>query len=248
MVGRLGDDIFGPLLEGLRGHGVDVSRVATDPDAPSGVAVILLDARRQNHIVAVYGANTRCDGEQVVATESALDGADALLLQLEVPPEASLAAAQAARRRGVGVIWDPAPAIEMAPEAYASADVLTPNQSEARALTGIEVTNVGSAREAAMALRDLGPKAVVVKMGDQGVYYLSKEAHGHVPAFRVEAVDTIAAGDAFAGALAVSLAKGNDLETSARYGAAAGAIAVTKTGAQEAMPNRSEVQRLVDGH
>ena len=111
MVGRVGEDAFGPmLLRGLESYGVDVSRVASDPDSPSGTAVILLGADRENHIVAVYGANMRCDDEQVREAQSALDGADCLLLQLEVPLEVSLAAARIAREKGVPVILDPAPA------------------------------------------------------------------------------------------------------------------------------------------
>ncbi|MCH8206661.1 MAG: ribokinase [Chloroflexi bacterium] len=246
MVGRVGKDSFGPtLLNDLRAYGVDTEGVAEDPDNPSGVAIILLDSRRQNHIVAAYGANAACDGAQLDAVKRALQGADALLLQLEVPFEISLLAAQYARSMGVTVVWDPAPARDLPDEVYDSVDLLTPNQVEAMSLTGVEVTDVGSAGAAADLLLGRGVPAVVVKLGEDGAYYASVDGRGHVPAYGVEAVDTVAAGDAFGAALAVALSEGRGLRDAVRVGAAAGALAVTRPGAQEAMPPRGEVEELV---
>ena len=246
MVGRVGKDSFGPtLLDGLRGHNIDVRGVAEEPDNASGIAMILLDAQRQNHIVAVYGANTACDATQIEAAKLALDGADALLLQLEIPTEVSLAAARYAKEHGVKVIWDPAPALEMPPDAYALADVLTPNQVEAARFTGIEVIDVESARNAAGALLGRSTPVVAVKMGELGVYYASANESGYIPAYEVEVVDTVAAGDAFGAALAVALVEGQSLHDAMRYGAAAGALAVTKRGAQEAMPSRHDIESLI---
>ena len=179
------------------------------------------------------------------AAKGAVDGADALLLQLEIPFWVSLAAAKYARSRGVRVILDPAPALEMPQEAYASIDVLTPNQGEATYLTGIQVTDVDSARAAAAALLDKGVHLAVVKLGEHGVYYASADDSGYVPSYRVKVVDTVAAGDAFGAALAVALSEGRGIPDAVRYGAAAGALAVTKPGAQEAMPSRHEVETLV---
>ena len=246
MVGRVGADTFGPtLLADLRGCGIDVQGVAEDPHNPSGIAMILLDAERQNHIVAIYGANAACDGAQLEAVKRALDGADSLLLQLEIPFEVSLAAAQYARSRGVRVIWDPAPARELPRDIYAAVDILTPNQIEATFLSGIEVTDTSSAQAAAQALLSRGVPVAVVKMGEQGVYFAAQSGGGHVPPFAVEAVDTIAAGDAFGAALAVALSEGKALPDAVRYGAAAGALAVTRPGAQEAMPARHEVEAML---
>jgi ribokinase len=248
MIGRVGEDVFGPdLVENLRGHGVDVSGVALDPDHASGIAVILLDALRQNHIVAFYGANLRCDSQQLLAAEAALEGADALLLQLETPYEVSLKAARAAKKRGVPVIWDPAPAAGFPPESYASLDIVTPNQTEAQDLTGIEVTDIPSARAAAEALLKKGAPVAVIKLGEAGVYYSTSCGSGHVPSFEVEVADTVAAGDAFAGAFAVALGEGKGLEEALHHGTAAGALAVTRPGAQEAMPSRDEVESLLAG-
>jgi ribokinase len=246
MVGRVGKDAFGPeLLEGLRGYGIDVSGVAEDPNNASGIAIILLDSRKQNHITAIYGANAACGEAQLDAAKRALDGADALLLQLEIPLEVSLAAARYARARNVTVVWDPAPAIKLPREAYDAVDVLTPNQTEAAFLTGVQVTDASSARSAAEALLAAGVSVAVVKLGEQGVCYTSANDSGYVPPYAVEAVDTIAAGDAFGGALAVALAEGRSLEEAVTYGAAAGALAVTVPGAQEAMPTRRDVERLL---
>jgi ribokinase len=168
------------------------------------------------------------------------------MLQLETPAEVSLAAAQHARSIGVRVVWDPAPAVGMPDGAYESLDVLAPNQGEAASLTGIDVTDVDSAGEAADTLLARGVPTVVVKLGEQGVYYAGRSEQGHVPAFRLKAVDTIAAGDAFGAALAVALSEGRGLGDAVRFGAAAGALAVTKLGAQEAMPSRSEVEAFLD--
>ena len=248
MVGRVGEDAFGPmLLRGLESHGVDVSRVASDPDAPSGTAVILLDADGENHIVAVYGANMRCDDAQVRETQSALDGADCLLLQLEVPLEVSLSAARIAREKGVPVILDPAPASDLPDEAYALVDVLTPNQTEAAALVGHPVDDISQGRSAAVELSGRGVETAIVKLGERGAVYVSGDSSDHVPAFDVEAVDTVAAGDAFGGALGVALAEGRDLAAAIRFAAAAGAVAVTRPGAQTAMPSLDEVESLLRG-
>ena len=246
MVGRVGDDPFGAaLLDGLRTEGIDVGGVAVDPDNASGVAMIWLDASRENRIVAVYGANLACDEAQLRAVERALDGADALLLQLETPSALTLEAAAVARQRGVRVVWDPAPA-QMAPHGiHAAADVLTPNQTEASMLSGVEVTDLASAAEAASRLRAMGAPVAVVKLGEQGAYYASADESGHVPAFAVDAVDTVAAGDAFGGAFAVAAAECKSLGESVRFGAAAGALAVTVPGAQAAMPSRADVERLL---
>ncbi len=246
MIGRVGDDAFGPLLlASLEASGVNVEDVTTTPGTSSGIAVILLDDQRQNYIVGIYGANMACDELEVRAADRALEGADALLLQMEIPLDVSLEAAAIARRRGVPVIHDPAPPSPLPDSAYAALDVIAPNQSEAEVLTGIAVEGIDSALEAARVLRTRGARTAIVKLGEQGVVYASSTGEGHVPAFAVDAVDTVAAGDGFAGALAVALAEGRPLERAVRFAAAAAALAVTRRGAQDAMPARSEVELLL---
>ncbi len=247
MVGRVGDDVFGPmLLENLEANGVDASDVLTTPGVSSGIAVILLDDERENYIVGIYGANMACDEVQVEAVSRALEGADALLLQMEIPLDVSLEAARIARRMGVRVIYDPAPPSEIPLSCYDAFDIIAPNQSEAEVLTGVAVEDVGSAYEAASILRERGVRVALVKLGEQGVVYSADQGVGHVPAFEVDAIDTVAAGDGFAGALAVALAEGQPLEYALRFASAAGALVVTKRGAQDAMPDREEVERLLE--
>ena len=245
MVGRVGADEFGSkLIDGMRREGIDVSGVAVDTHNHSGIAIILLDGDRQNYIVAVYGANMACDRAQVDAVANALDGADTLLLQLEVPPEASKSAACLAKDRGVPVIWDPAPAMPMGSDAYDVCDMLTPNQVEAEFLTGIPVVDVDSARRACESLLAGGVPTAVVTLGEDGAYYATADEHGFVPPFTVEVADTVAAGDAFSAALAIGISEGRTLRDAVLYGNATGALAVTKSGAQEAMPERREVDEL----
>ena len=248
MVGRVGADEFGSrLIDGLCREGIDVSRVAVDPNNHSGVAMIILDGDRQNYIVATYGANLACDRTQVNAVAEALEGADALLLQLEVPLEFAVAAATLAKGRGVPVVWDPAPALPMGSDAYAVCDMLTPNQVEAEFLTGISVVDVDSARRACESLLEDGVRTAVVKLGEGGAYYATADEQDFVPPFKVEVADTVAAGDAFSAAFAVGISEGRKLRDAVLYGNSTGALAVTRSGAQEAMPERCEVDELFRG-
>ena len=247
MIGRVGDDVFAPMLiANLEAYGVDVSDVMATLDTPSGIAVILLDDERENYIVGIYGANMACDEVQVEAVSYALEGADALLLQMEIPLDVSLEAARIARRMGVRVIYDPAPPSEIPFSCYEVFDIIAPNQSEAEVLTGVAVEGVESAYEAASILRERGSRVALIKLGAHGVVYSADQGVGHVPAFEIDAIDTVAAGDGFAGALAVALAEGQPLEHALRFASAAGALVVTKRGAQDAMPDRAEVEQLLD--
>ena len=248
MVGRVGDDAFGPaLLDGLSGHGIDLSGVAIDPSNSTGIAMILLEPDGENRIIAVYGANMACDEAQLEAGKRALQGADVLMLQLEVPLELSLQVAEYARSQGIRVVWDPAPARDLPPEAFAAADVLTPNQSEAEILTGMRVVDGASAKAAARAILEKGASVAIVKLGEDGLVLANSDEVLHMPAYRVNVVDSVAAGDAFGGGLAVGLAEGMPLGDAIGLGMAAGALAVTRSGAQDAMPGREEVQALIEG-
>ncbi|ABU59804.1 ribokinase [Roseiflexus castenholzii] len=244
MVGRVGDDLFGEQLRhSLRSFGVQDDGVLTTP-GPSGVALIAVDDAAENTIVIVPGANGAVGSEDMPRLERALDGARALLLQLETPLATVAAAARAGRARGATVILDPAPALPLPDELYALADILTPNESEATTLTGIPVHDEQSAAAAARALRARGARTVIIKLGARGA--LAADANGvrFWPAFTVTAVDTVAAGDAFNGGLAVALSEGRPFEEAIRWGLAAGALSVTKHGAQPSMPDRAELLAL----
>lgn len=247
MVGRVGADAFGPeLRQNLNAVGVDTAPVFTDAMVSSGVAIIAVDDQAQNNIIIIPGANGRVGAEDVQRLEQNLSGAKALLLQLEVPLEAVTAAAQLARQHGVTVILDPAPARDLPADLYAVVDVLTPNEVEAAQLVGFAVKTPADADRAAAALLARGIKTAIIKMGAQGVFYAQASGEkGFVPAFKVEAIDTVAAGDAFNGGLAAALVEGQPLTTALRWGAAAGALSATKRGAQPSMPDRAEFEAFL---
>lgn len=246
MVGRVGGDVFGAALrDGLAADGVDVAGVERDAAAPSGVAVIAVDAAAENTIIVVPGANGALGAADLARLDAALADARVMLLQLEIPLDAVLAAAQLARERGVRVILDPAPAQPLPPALYSVVDVITPNQSEAALLTGVPVLDPQSAAEAAAILLGRGVGRVVVKLGAQGAYMATATGGEQVTPFAVTPVDTVAAGDAFNGALAAALDAEQPWPAAMRWAAAAGALATTKPGAQPAMPTLAELQALV---
>lgn len=243
---RLGVDALGQRLRTLlETNGLPGERLLVDEQAPSGVALIIVDAQGENVIAVSPGANARLSPEDVQANVDALDGAQVLLLQLEVPLEAVEEAVRQAKRRGVRVILNPAPARPLPPGLLGMVDVLTPNAREAFELSGVRVHDGQSAREAAAVLQHSGVPAVVVTLGAAGAMALSPEAEGLVPAFPVQAVDATAAGDAFNAGLAVSLAAGRGLLEAVRYASAVAALAVTRVGAQPSLPYASQVEELL---
>lgn len=245
MVGRVGDDLFGEQLRAsLRAAGVLDDDVLITP-GPSGVALIAVDDAAENTIVIVPGANGAVGGDDMPRLEQALDGARVLLLQLETPIAAVIAAARAARARGIMVMLDPAPALPLPDELWALTDILTPNESEATTLTGIPVHDEQSAAASARALLARGARTVIIKLGARGALVADANGARLWSAFRVTPVDTVAAGDAFNGGLAVALSEGRSFEEAIRWGLAAGALSVTKPGAQPSMPERRELLALL---
>ena len=246
MVGRVGDDVFGPqLIETLRDSGIKVDGVAVAQDTTSGIAVINIDESAQNQIIQILGANDTCGDAEAVRVGQALVNASTLLLQLEVSVDLSLKVAKEAFEQGKTVILDPGPVRHIPSEFFAYCSVITPNETEAQALVGFPVVDRTSAAQAAEQLLTRGVGIAVVKLGAQGVYFANADGGDFVTPFQVDAIDSVAAGDAFNGALAVSLAEGATLEQSVRMAAAAGALAVTKSGAQDSMPYRKEVEGLL---
>lgn len=248
MIGRVGDDIFGPqLITALQTAGVDTSRIAIAPNQTSGIAVINIDSAAQNRIIQILGANETCGQPEAAAVADAMQQASALLLQLEVTPELSARVARAASAAGKTVILDPGPVRPFPPEMYRACSIITPNETEAEALVGFPVTAPTDALRAARILLGRGVKTAIVKLGSQGAVYADSSGAGHQPPFPVTAIDTVAAGDAFNAALAVSLAEGAPLAVAVRFACAAGALAVTAAGALDAMPSRAAVDALLSG-
>ena len=245
MFGRVGQDVFGPALRaGLQNLGIDVRGVATTPGS-SGVAVIAVDEHAENSIIIIPGANGRVGMEDLAQLETALPGADSLLLQLEIPLEAVTAAARLARKHAVRVILDPAPAASLPDELYALTDLITPNETECAALVGFPVTESFQAERAAQVLLGRGVGQVVIKLGARGAYLHDGMNGEWVPGFVVHSVDTTAAGDAFNAALAVALEKGQALHAAVRFANAAGALTTTRLGAQPSMPSLEEVAKFL---
>jgi len=246
IAGSVGEDAFGSqLLQTLQAAGVDTCRVRREPATPTGIALIMVEASGQNSIVVAPGANGKNDPGHVGALAPLLEEADALLLQLEVPLPALEAVMRAGRQAGVRVILDAGPARKLAPALLALADVVSPNETETAALTGIEVDSAAAAARAAAALREQGCRSVVLKLGARGCLVHEDRGTQHLPAIKVSPVDTTAAGDAFTAALAVALCEGAGLVEAARFANYAGALATTVFGAQPSMPTRAALEAFI---
>jgi ribokinase len=246
LIACLGQDTFGDRIAGhLAALGIPSEGLLRIPDAATGVALIVVDSRGRNQIAVAPGANERLTREAALTHASGIGWAQALLCQLETPVPTVLWALQSAKRHGVLTILNPAPARSLPPDIFSLVDVLTPNEIEASALSGVEVKGPESAGKAAERLLAMGAGRVVVTLGDQGSFLSDGASRVHFPAFPVEAVDATGAGDAFSGALAVELASGRSLREAIPFANAAGALATTRRGAQESFPGRAQVEELL---
>jgi ribokinase len=245
MIGRVGDDAFGiQLREQLVAAGVETAAVKTSA-GPSGVAVIVVAASGENSIVVVPGANALVSPEDLEDQVTLIRSAGMVLTQLETPLETVLHLAALCRREGVPLMLDPAPARALPRELIEAVTWFTPNESEA---AFFNAESDGTDDAIAEALLKTGSAGVVLKLGARGAFVATREGlRAAVSSFSVAAVDTTAAGDCFNGAFATALCLGKDPVESARYGAAAAAIAVTRMGAQPSMPTADEVQAMLDG-
>jgi ribokinase len=248
LIGRVGYDIFADHLKAsLSAAGVDVTAVHATRAQPTGVALIWVDRQGQNSIVVASGANHELAAADVEAMRKSLRGAAIALFQLETPLDTVEAALKLAREEGAITVLDPAPAQRLPSGLLAAVDILTPNESEALLLCGRAPARVspGDAPELAESLRLLGPRTVIVKLGDQGCLLLNDAGLRHFPAYAVEVRDTTAAGDTFNAALAVTLAEGRAIEEAIPFANAAAAISVTRLGAQASAPSRAEVEEFL---
>ncbi|GAB4473215.1 MAG: ribokinase [Anaerolineae bacterium] len=244
MIGCVGDDAFGAnLLQTLARDGVNTTYVRRDAQAPSGVALITVDADGQNAIVVASGANARLSPEDVERAQDAFTGAGALLLQLESPLETVQRAIELANARSVPVILNPAPARTLDAALFATVDYLIPNEHELFLLADIEAAE--GIDTAAARLRERGARYVIVTLGGDGAAVFGMGQKIVVPPHRVSVVDTTAAGDAFVGAFGVALSELKDVEDAVRWANAAGALAVTRAGAQPSLPHRDEILQLL---
>jgi len=249
MIGRVGGDDFGSqLLDSLKAAGADISNIHRDPAASTGVALIVVDSTGQNSIVVSSGANKRLSPEDIEAAKDTIIHADVLLLQLETPIETVRYAAQVAAQNNVTVVLNPAPARHLPEDLLRLVDVMVPNESEALLLAGMSISDNSRVHDAAASLRKLGVRALIVTMGGKGAALILDEGMTIYPTIEVPPVDTTGAGDAFSSALSVALAEGKSLADAIRFGNIAGALSVTKLGAQTSMPLRAEVEDLLSSN
>jgi len=242
IIGRVGNDVFADhLIRSLDENGVDTQGVFKDPNHSSGTALITLNDQGENTIVYIPGANNALDDTDLNRLFPALEQAKWLLLQLEIPLEVNLKAARAAHQKGISIMVDPAPAQNISDEFYRLADILTPNETESSHLAGFPVNSIEDARRAAAVFHSRGSRNVIIKMGSKGAYFSSENYQEFLPAYQVTPVDTVAAGDAFNGALAAALHQGMPIRQALTWGMAAGALSTTKAGAQPSLPRLSEL-------
>ena len=239
---KTGTDIFGHQSQQLfEAEGINTSYVFSDPQNPSGVALISVDDKAENCIVVASGANANLTPEDLKKSEEAIDQCDIVLLQLEIPMETVEYVAKIASEKGKKVILNPAPAQPLSAELLSHLYLITPNETEAEMISGVKITDEASANEAAQVLSEKGVQNVIITLGSKGALVYSNGESEVVPAYKVNAIDTTAAGDVFNGALTVALSEGRDLKEASRFGCKASAISVTRSGAQSSAPYRNEV-------
>jgi len=246
-IARVGDDSFGAQArrDFIR-DAIRVEHVIKDTARPSGVALIMVGPQGENSIAVASGANAALSPRDIDRAAGIISGADVLLLQLETQVETVRRALKLAADARVLTILNPAPAVPLDNDLLKYVSLLTPNENEVEALSGFRMAGTRSLEFASKLLMRLwGVKAVCITLGSRGCYLASEEFRGRVPAFRVKAVDTTAAGDVFNGALAVALAEGKPLREAARFASAAAAISVTRLGAQPSAPTRREIFRFL---
>jgi ribokinase len=241
-LGRVGDDGFGePLIEALADKGVDTGLIEASPGSSTGTAFITLTPDGENAITVAPGANRSLSVEDVDDASDAIGDAQVMVAQMEVPFEVVLRAVEVAARRGTRALVNLAPTREVPQKLLEKLDPLVVNEHEAAFLLGEKVEGVEGALAAAPELLALGPKAVVITLGREGAVFSDGESTQHVTSPEVEVVDTTGAGDAFVGALAAKLAKDDSLQDAVAYAVRAGAAAVTREGAQGALPTPESV-------
>lgn len=246
LVTKIGRDVFGKVaMDFYRGEGMNTDYILEDEEKETGAALILVDeTTAQNEIVVVSGACGNITPEDVKRCRKLIEGADILLLQLEINFDALFEVVNIAHAAGVTIVLNTAPANQLPDEVLAKVDIVTPNETEAQALTGVSIQNEADALRAARVFMEKGVKQVVITLGAMGAFAADGVRHELVKRIAVEAVDTTGAGDAFNGGFVMALSEGKDLFTALRYGNVTGALSVQKLGTAPSMPQRSEIDAL----
>ncbi len=246
MLVKLGRDYFGDqAAENLIREGVNPEYILRTDETHTGVAFIIVDDEGENLIVVAGGANNQLGPEDVERVKQSITSADVMLTQLEIPLDTVQRAVEVAHAAGVRVVLNPAPGQPLSGDLLSLIDVLTPNETETQAISGMPVNNIDEAEIAARRLIERGVGAVVVTLGAKGALVVTPEETSLVAGHQVTVVDTTGAGDAFSGALVVALAEGKSLVEAAAFANAAAALQVTRPGTAPAMPHRQEVDALL---
>ncbi len=244
-IGRVGQDAFGDTLnKGLASEGIDVTHLKKDRNAPSGIALIGVDCRGQNSIIVAPGANAHVSLEDIENAAELIQRSDSIVLQLEIPIASVKKALETARTSGVRTILNPAPYSHTHPldrSVLELVDILTPNEHEAAGILGLDTPGGLDMEKAAIQIREMGVRAVVITLGGDGCLLSDSKGERHISGLPVAPVDTTAAGDCFTGALAVALSEGKSLDEAAVFANRAAAISVTRVGAQPSLPYRHEL-------
>lgn len=241
-IAKTGNDIFGKQsVQLFEEEGINTAYMVADPKNPSGVALITVDRNGENCIVVANGANGTLLPDDLAGAIQAIEKASIVLMQLEIPLITVEFIAKAAAEKGAKVLLNPAPALDLPDSLLKDLFIITPNKKEAEMLSGIKVTDLASAKEAAIAIKKKGVEIVIVTIGGDGAIVVDDNTITHVSTYPVTTVDTTAAGDVFNGALAVGIAEGKDVLAATAFACKAAALSVTKMGAQNSIPGRTEV-------
>ena len=245
LISKTGNDLFGKQSVVLyTSENINTEFIFSDSKLPSGVALITVDAMGENCIVVASGANSHLKPVDIDKALKAIESADIILMQLEIPIETVEYVAELGASKGKKVILNPAPAQALSLSLLQHIDIIVPNKNEAEILSGIKVSDAKSAKRAADIIAKKGVNNVVITLGSQGAVILEKNIYHVVPAYVVEAIDTTAAGDTFCGALCVGLANGKSLLDAVKLAVKASAITVTRMGAQSSLPYYSELSLI----
>ena len=243
---KTGKDIFGKQsLHLFAEEGIDISHAISDPDNPSGVALITVDKKGENCIVVASGANATLNVDDLEAALPTITHSSIILLQLEIPLDTVNYIAGIAAEHKIKVILNPAPACKLPDALFNKISIITPNQSEAELMTGITITDMDSAKKAAQKISERGVETVVITMGSKGAVVWDANIFTHIQTIPVDAVDTTAAGDVFNGALAVALTEGKRILQATAWACIASSLSVTKPGAQASIPFKKEVDEFI---
>lgn len=247
MSGKLGADTFGEdMFNAVHNEGVDTSFIVKDPDHSTGIGTVVIEENGENRIVVVPGANLHYTIDDLSAAEHKLSQSSLLMMQLEMDLGLITEATHRAHAQGVPVILNPAPAQLLSDDLLSHITYLTPNETELEILSGKTCNNLNDYTQAAELLLEKGVKHVIVTMAEAGSLIVTSEGSRHIPTYPVKAIDTVAAGDAFNGALAAGIAKGEDLDETVRKANAVGALAVMKSGAIPSLPTQVDLKDFLD--